>query len=145
MLKKFHWIPQEKKIFYHEQFLLKISNGEFFPNYGIYCITVCIRTFHTELILLHYLLYPLYPCEVPRSSRWTLYFQCTVYQYSCNYNRAHNNSLLPVYSLYTQYCLYTHNIQVINQLMYKNWSHQLWIVMKTNTKEREQWKEYPEH
>ena len=30
-----HWRLQRTKIFYHEQFHMKISNSEFFPNYGI--------------------------------------------------------------------------------------------------------------
>ena len=58
--------------------------------------------------------------------------QCTVYQLLL----VHSISLVPVY---------IHNIQGINQLMYKNWSRRWWIVTRTNTKEKEQWKEFPGH
>ena len=36
LLKSFRRIPQETKIFYHEQLSHKISNSEFIPNYGIF-------------------------------------------------------------------------------------------------------------
>ena len=47
MNKKFELIVVKKllsdKIFYHKQFYTKISNGEFFPNYGMQCEVTTIQ------------------------------------------------------------------------------------------------------
>ena len=38
-----HWRLQETKLFYHEQISHKISNSEFFPNYGITVMLYVVR------------------------------------------------------------------------------------------------------
>ena len=51
-----HWRLQGTKIFHHKQIDTKISNGKFFPNYGIYIYIYIYTHTHTHTYIYTYLI-----------------------------------------------------------------------------------------